>query len=295
MRAGGCARAPGVAFERAPKKAAVVTGGCSGPGLATTRALAGAGASVVVPARRPAAAEEVRAGVGGVGSTSSTSPTCCSPCSSTRSAGGPGSGRSPSIRARSSPNSCAVRPRSGWSTGDGSTSRAHRSPRASRRRNARRPGCGRPRRPARRTGAVSIPRTATWPRRSVRTRRANRPAGTVLCDRPRRRGAAVGAVGGTHGTGRPRPRPPTPAPPPCRGRVARPARRRTGGPPPGRWIRPYRLAGGGADFSSTSTSVGTWLSPTLFTEVTRVTGPPRRSSRNCSRSFAAGPSSSSLR
>ncbi|SDL78963.1 short chain dehydrogenase [Streptomyces wuyuanensis] len=45
---------------------AVVTGGYSGLGLATTRALAGAGASVVVPARRPAAAEEALAGVGGV-------------------------------------------------------------------------------------------------------------------------------------------------------------------------------------------------------------------------------------
>ncbi|MFI1471556.1 SDR family NAD(P)-dependent oxidoreductase [Streptomyces wuyuanensis] len=45
---------------------AVVTGGYSGLGLATTRALTGAGASVVVPARRPAAAEEALAGVGGV-------------------------------------------------------------------------------------------------------------------------------------------------------------------------------------------------------------------------------------
>ncbi|WP_238012932.1 SDR family NAD(P)-dependent oxidoreductase [Dactylosporangium sp. AC04546] len=37
-------------------KTAVVTGGYSGIGLATTRALAGAGARVIVPARRPAAA-----------------------------------------------------------------------------------------------------------------------------------------------------------------------------------------------------------------------------------------------
>jgi NAD(P)-dependent dehydrogenase (short-subunit alcohol dehydrogenase family) len=45
---------------------AVVTGGYSGIGLETTRALAGAGARVVVPARRPAAAEESLAGLGGV-------------------------------------------------------------------------------------------------------------------------------------------------------------------------------------------------------------------------------------
>ena len=42
---------------------AVVTGGYSGIGLETTRALAGAGASVVVPARRPAAAAETLAGI----------------------------------------------------------------------------------------------------------------------------------------------------------------------------------------------------------------------------------------
>jgi NAD(P)-dependent dehydrogenase (short-subunit alcohol dehydrogenase family) len=43
---------------------AVVTGGYSGLGLETARALAGAGAQVVVPARRPAAAEEALAGAG---------------------------------------------------------------------------------------------------------------------------------------------------------------------------------------------------------------------------------------
>jgi NAD(P)-dependent dehydrogenase (short-subunit alcohol dehydrogenase family) len=42
---------------------AVVTGGYSGLGLATTRALAGAGATVVVPARRPEAAAKALAGV----------------------------------------------------------------------------------------------------------------------------------------------------------------------------------------------------------------------------------------
>ncbi|HYN97262.1 MAG TPA: oxidoreductase [Pilimelia sp.] len=47
-------------------KLAVVTGGYSGLGLATTRALAAAGAQVVVPARRPAAAEEALAGLAGV-------------------------------------------------------------------------------------------------------------------------------------------------------------------------------------------------------------------------------------
>ena len=36
---------------------AVVTGGYSGIGLETVRALAGAGAQVIVPARRPAVAE----------------------------------------------------------------------------------------------------------------------------------------------------------------------------------------------------------------------------------------------
>ncbi|GGQ47289.1 NAD(P)-dependent dehydrogenase (short-subunit alcohol dehydrogenase family) [Actinomadura coerulea] len=44
---------------------AVVTGGYSGLGLETTRALAGAGARVVVPARRPEAAKEAVGGVDG--------------------------------------------------------------------------------------------------------------------------------------------------------------------------------------------------------------------------------------
>ncbi len=44
---------------------AVVTGGYSGIGLETTRALAGAGAHVLVPARRPGAAREALAGVEG--------------------------------------------------------------------------------------------------------------------------------------------------------------------------------------------------------------------------------------
>src|SRR5690242_15289268 len=43
---------------------AIVTGGYSGIGLETTRALVGAGARVVVPARRPAAAREALAGLG---------------------------------------------------------------------------------------------------------------------------------------------------------------------------------------------------------------------------------------
>ncbi|GAA1938395.1 SDR family NAD(P)-dependent oxidoreductase [Amycolatopsis minnesotensis] len=47
-------------------KLAVVTGGYSGIGLETTRALVAAGAHVVVPARRRASAEEALAGVGGV-------------------------------------------------------------------------------------------------------------------------------------------------------------------------------------------------------------------------------------
>ncbi|MET8849145.1 SDR family NAD(P)-dependent oxidoreductase [Amycolatopsis sp. NPDC004625] len=47
-------------------KLAVVTGGYSGIGLETTRALTGAGAHVVVPARRRATAEEALAGVGNV-------------------------------------------------------------------------------------------------------------------------------------------------------------------------------------------------------------------------------------
>ncbi|MCD0443011.1 SDR family NAD(P)-dependent oxidoreductase [Glycomyces sp. A-F 0318] len=46
-------------------RTAVVTGGYSGIGLATTRALAGAGARVVVPARRPGAAAENLAGIDG--------------------------------------------------------------------------------------------------------------------------------------------------------------------------------------------------------------------------------------
>ncbi len=47
-------------------KLAIVTGGYSGIGLETTRALAGAGAQMVVPARRRATAEEALAGVDGV-------------------------------------------------------------------------------------------------------------------------------------------------------------------------------------------------------------------------------------
>ncbi|MFE5406971.1 SDR family NAD(P)-dependent oxidoreductase [Streptomyces sp. NPDC056580] len=47
-------------------KLAVVTGGYSGLGLVTTRALAAAGAHVVVPARRPDAAREALAGINGV-------------------------------------------------------------------------------------------------------------------------------------------------------------------------------------------------------------------------------------
>ncbi|MET4922584.1 SDR family NAD(P)-dependent oxidoreductase [Streptomyces sp. PSRA5] len=46
-------------------KLAVVTGGYSGLGLETTRALAHAGAHVVVPARRPAVAKEALAGIEG--------------------------------------------------------------------------------------------------------------------------------------------------------------------------------------------------------------------------------------
>ncbi|MDX3850094.1 SDR family NAD(P)-dependent oxidoreductase [Streptomyces sp. AK02-01A] len=46
-------------------KLAVVTGGYSGLGLETTRALAGAGAHVVVPARRRATAEEALDGIDG--------------------------------------------------------------------------------------------------------------------------------------------------------------------------------------------------------------------------------------
>ena len=48
-------------------KHAIVTGGYSGLGFETVKALAGAGAQVVVPARRPAQAEEVLAGVVNVG------------------------------------------------------------------------------------------------------------------------------------------------------------------------------------------------------------------------------------
>jgi NAD(P)-dependent dehydrogenase (short-subunit alcohol dehydrogenase family) len=47
-------------------KLAVVTGGYSGLGLETTRALTEAGARVVVPARRPAVAQEAVAGIDGV-------------------------------------------------------------------------------------------------------------------------------------------------------------------------------------------------------------------------------------
>ncbi|WP_406096785.1 SDR family NAD(P)-dependent oxidoreductase [Streptomyces sp. NBC_01013] len=45
---------------------AIVTGGYSGLGLETTRALAAAGARVVVPARRPAVAQEAVEGIDGV-------------------------------------------------------------------------------------------------------------------------------------------------------------------------------------------------------------------------------------
>ncbi len=45
---------------------AVVTGGYSGIGLETTRALTKAGARVVVPARRPDTAREAVAGIDGV-------------------------------------------------------------------------------------------------------------------------------------------------------------------------------------------------------------------------------------
>ncbi|AZQ32616.1 SDR family NAD(P)-dependent oxidoreductase [Streptomyces cyaneochromogenes] len=47
-------------------KLAIVTGGYSGIGLETTRALAGAGARVVVPARRPEDAREALEGVPGI-------------------------------------------------------------------------------------------------------------------------------------------------------------------------------------------------------------------------------------
>ncbi|MER7505753.1 SDR family NAD(P)-dependent oxidoreductase [Nonomuraea pusilla] len=47
-------------------KLALVTGGYSGLGLETTKALANAGARVVVPARRPAAAKEALGGLDGV-------------------------------------------------------------------------------------------------------------------------------------------------------------------------------------------------------------------------------------
>jgi NAD(P)-dependent dehydrogenase (short-subunit alcohol dehydrogenase family) len=47
-------------------KIAIVTGGYSGLGLATTQALAGAGARVVVGARRPSAAQEAVRGIAGV-------------------------------------------------------------------------------------------------------------------------------------------------------------------------------------------------------------------------------------
>jgi NAD(P)-dependent dehydrogenase (short-subunit alcohol dehydrogenase family) len=45
---------------------AIVTGGYSGIGIETVRALAGAGSQVIVPARRPAVAEEALAGLDGV-------------------------------------------------------------------------------------------------------------------------------------------------------------------------------------------------------------------------------------
>lgn len=45
---------------------AIVTGGYSGIGLETTRALRGAGAEILVPARRPDFAREALTGVGGV-------------------------------------------------------------------------------------------------------------------------------------------------------------------------------------------------------------------------------------
>src|SRR4051812_37836411 len=47
-------------------KVALVTGGYSGIGLQTSRALARAGARVVVPARRPAVAQEAVRGIDGV-------------------------------------------------------------------------------------------------------------------------------------------------------------------------------------------------------------------------------------
>lgn len=47
-------------------KLAIVTGGYSGLGIETTKALVGAGAQVVVPARRPEAAREALAGLAGV-------------------------------------------------------------------------------------------------------------------------------------------------------------------------------------------------------------------------------------
>jgi NAD(P)-dependent dehydrogenase (short-subunit alcohol dehydrogenase family) len=47
-------------------KVAIVTGGYSGLGLETTRALAGAGAHVVVPARRPDAARDALSGISDV-------------------------------------------------------------------------------------------------------------------------------------------------------------------------------------------------------------------------------------
>jgi NAD(P)-dependent dehydrogenase (short-subunit alcohol dehydrogenase family) len=45
---------------------AIVTGGYSGIGIETVRALAGAGSQVIVPARRPAVAQEALAGLDGV-------------------------------------------------------------------------------------------------------------------------------------------------------------------------------------------------------------------------------------
>ena len=46
-------------------KSAIVTGGYSGIGLETTRALAAKGVSVIVPVRTPAKAEETLAGIEG--------------------------------------------------------------------------------------------------------------------------------------------------------------------------------------------------------------------------------------
>ena len=52
--------------QRLDGRVAIVTGGYSGLGLETTRALAGAGATVIVPARTPAKASAALAGIAGV-------------------------------------------------------------------------------------------------------------------------------------------------------------------------------------------------------------------------------------